>query len=90
MCVYSMIMDHYTDKWEKYKTIPPNPITIPLVPDKSGQLPSAEEIAEFYKLLERAREYDKKNNEPDCELDSKKEKLRILAEELGVKIEFVE
>jgi hypothetical protein len=38
--------------------------------------------------LERAREYDRKNGEPDCELDEKKQRLQKLAEELGIKIGF--
>ena len=49
----------------------PNPIT-------------SEEIQEFRRLLERAREYDKRNNEPNCEMEEKKQKLRDLAKELGI------
>ena len=48
-----------------------------------------EEIEEFRKLLDRAREYDKRNNEPDCETKEKKEKLLALAKELGVEINFL-
>ena len=47
---------------------------------------SPEEVAEFHELLRRAREYDKKNNEPDCELESKKQRVRDLAKELGVEV----
>lgn len=47
-----------------------------------------EEIAEFRRLLKRAREYDRRNNEPDCELEEKKARLRDLAKELGVTITF--
>ncbi len=47
------------------------------------------EIEEFRKLLERAREYDKRNNEPSCELDSKKELLLGIAKALGVEIDFL-
>ncbi len=49
---------------------------------------SSEEIAEFYELLERARAYDKAHGQPNCELESKKEKLTKLAKDLGVEITF--
>lgn len=85
MCVVSMIMDHYWDKWSQpQKPNPPDPIyiSIPVV------LPTQAEIDEFHKLLERAREYDKRNNEPDCELSEKKERLQKLADELGITIKI--
>lgn len=50
---------------------------------------TSEEIEEFRTLLERAREYDRKNNEPDCELQEKKQKILDLAAEHGLKIEFL-
>jgi hypothetical protein len=81
-------MDHYHDKW----THPPyqQPITAipftnyPMVPSIS-----AEEIAEFRKLLERAREYDKRNNEPDCEIEGKRQAILTIAKQLGVEISFL-
>lgn len=89
-----MIVDHYYEKWDQYPP-PPQPIVTPpiiisptVVPVQPQPTISPEEIEEFKRLLERAREYDKKNGEPECELESKKEKLKKLAEELGVEIEF--
>lgn len=99
MCVYSMIVDHYGDKW--YKRIP-QPWTEPAVQPSAPYVPypvytpvvvpqiSPADIAEFYELLRKAREYDKKHGEPDCELDEKKERLKSIAKALGVKIEFSE
>lgn len=102
MCVVSMVMDHYADRWGK-----PEPFTSPFAPGTNPYpginptgvpftplfqppvFPSREEVAEFRKLLERAREYDKKHNEPDCELADKKAKLKKIAEELGVEIDFL-
>lgn len=82
MCVVSMIYDYHYDKWwERYNI---QPVTLPVLP-----FITPEEIVEFRKLLERAREYDKKNNQPDCELDEKKEKLKKLAKEMGVEISFL-
>jgi hypothetical protein len=92
MCVVSMVMDHYWDKWEPIRRVPyvvPDEY-IPFVGPATPPLPiTPEEIEEFRRLLERAREYDKKNNEPDCELQEKRERLQKLAEELGVKIDFL-
>ncbi len=90
MCVVSMIMDHYDDKWNKKiqepKTIKPDltPYTFPKQP-----YITPEEIEEFRTLLERAREYDKRNNEPDCEMESKRQRILDLAKELGVEIDFI-
>lgn len=86
MCVVSMVMEHKTLEWsERYRLGPSQgPLQDPFVP-----LPTPQEIEEFRKLLERAREYDRKHHEPDCELESKRQRLRDLAKELGVEIEFV-
>jgi len=90
MCVVSMIMDHFHNKWDKLTW--PHKEIYPWQPQLSPldiQLPSKEEIEEFRKLLERAREYDKRNSEPDCELEEKKQKIRDLAKELGIEIDFI-
>lgn len=89
MCVVSMIMDHQFDEWDrKYRPWLSEPIITPYQKPQRA-FPTQEEIDEFHRLLDRAREYDRKNNEPDCELEEKREKLRKLAEELGIKIDFV-
>lgn len=87
MCVVSMVMDHYYEKWGQFTNPNPPvffPVAVPAIPTITP-----EEIAELKKLLERAREYDRKNNEPDCELAEKRDRVKKLAEELGVKIDFV-
>jgi hypothetical protein len=81
MCVVSMVMDHYWDKWSP----PPQLPTFPMVPPTI----TPEEVEEFRKLLERAREYDKKNNEPDCEIAEKRDRIKALADSLDVKIDFL-
>lgn len=82
MCVVSMVMDHYWDKWRE------NPGSITVTP-QIVYPPTQEEVDEFRALLKRAREYDKKHNQPDCELEEKKQKLMKLADELGIKIDFI-
>lgn len=87
MCVVSMVMDHFYEGW-KYRQ--PQPWIVPMPVPFPGTTPiSPAELDEFRRLLERAREYDKKMNQPDCELEEKRQKLLKLAGELGVNIDFV-
>lgn len=85
MCSVSMVMDHHQAIWTQRLD------QTRLTQLDQQQMPNItrQEIAEFKKLLERAREYDKRNNQPDCELEEKKNKVRELAEQLGVKIDFL-
>lgn len=64
-------------------------VPVPVAPVVPVQLPTQAEIEEFRKLLERAREYDKRTGQPDCELEEKRAKLKKLAEEMGVDIAFI-
>jgi hypothetical protein len=95
MCVFSMIAQDRIDKWQDYwpppmspavPTIPTIPWTVPVTPPV--RVPTQEELDEFYRLLKKAREYDRKNNEPDCEDNDKKRILREMADKLGVEINF--
>lgn len=97
MCTVSMVMDHYTDIWGR-RLIPspapffpsdPNREGWPVRPASPARPITDDELDEFRRLLERAREYDRKNNEPDCELDEKRQALKKLAEQMGVDIAFV-
>lgn len=106
MCVYSMISDHYWEKWvprhPRPWTLPDfpgyprtpeppqpyiHPATSPVSPEEFKKL--AEEVEELRKLLERARKYDERTGQPECELDEKRKALKKLAEELGVDISFL-
>ena len=87
MCTVSMIMDWKENEWARKYYPQPNTNTPPII--SPVQFPTKDEIDEFRRLLERAREYDKKMGQPDCELESKRNKLKDMAKELGVEIEFV-
>ena len=100
MCVYSMVVDHYHDKWAPYVPYYPTVPAWPAVPNIPLPLPTititpvtpqvtAAEIAEFRQLLDRARQYDKEHNEPDCDLQEKKDALKIIADRLGIDVSFV-
>jgi hypothetical protein len=47
------------------------------------------EVEDLKKLLERAKEYDARNGEPECETDEKMEVLRKVAELVGVDLDSV-
>lgn len=94
MCVVSMINDHFYDKWTK--PVSPQPgIEIQYSSFLTEQEIAAlrkfirDDLPEFKALLERARQYDIDNNEPDCELQEKRKRILDLAEELGVEIDFL-
>lgn len=107
MCVVSMIMDHYSDKWRDRLPQPQGPQPFfPYTPSVPPQSPEDQrkaleqfmyrppaitdaEILEFRQLLDRAREYDKRNNEPDCEIAEKREAVLRIAKQLGVEISFL-
>jgi hypothetical protein len=87
MCVMSMVYDYYQDKWKQPLQYPIYPTWI--IPSSLPPQLTPEELAEFRKLLERAKKYDEENNQKDCELEEKKKKLRELAAELGAKVDFL-
>ena len=72
MCVVSMIMDHYGDEWQRryrqWPILPMPGINYPIPP--APPAPSQAELDEFRRLLERAREYDKRNNGGISELEN--------------------
>lgn len=87
MCVMSMIIDHYNEKWQPYM-----PKQWPIIQEtpsniKFPKFPTKEELDEFWKLYERAKEYDRKNHEPDCETKEKIDKLLDLAKSLNIEEE---
>lgn len=87
MCTYSMIVDHYTQKWEQLQ--PRITLTPPFVLLNAEPAITDAEIKEFRTLLDRAREYDKKTGQPDCETDEKRQLLKAVADKLGIDVSFV-
>lgn len=88
----SMIMDSYGEYWQrKFDEYNSKPYTEPSLPPIPRQPPiiTPTELELFKIQLEKAKIYDKKNGEPDCELEEKKKKLLLLARELGVEITFL-
>lgn len=94
MCVVSMITEHYWDKWYpcvQPQTLPWNPAPWTPPPTITIQPQIAqEEVAEFKRLLERARDYDTRNHEPACQNAEKVAALKTIAKALNIDISFVD
>lgn len=93
-----MVMDHYQQTWPQiYPWVQPWPacpdpskhIEITIVPRELTPEEKEAELTKLKDLIERAKKYDKDNNEPDCELEKKRQVLRDMAKQLGIEIDFV-
>jgi hypothetical protein len=47
------------------------------------------EVEEMKQLLIKALDYDKRNNEPDCQIEDKLETLRRIAAEVGINLDDI-
>lgn len=104
MCTVSMIGDHYGDKWfpKRYpgdfqpfdpdkragrediaKILAGNQVTR----EEFDKLKA--EVAEMTQLLKRALEYDRKNNEPDCQMEEKMALLRKVCDAVGIDLDEI-
>jgi hypothetical protein len=82
-----MIGDHFNDKWKQ----PPYRQIFTNIPDVSRAEFEAlkKEVEEMKALLKRAKEYDEKNNEPNCEIEEKMAMLRKFADAVGIDLDDV-
>lgn len=99
MCVVSMVGDHYNDKWKDRHF--PSTWTWPGSGAGSQGYPPLNtvskqefdslkaEVLEMKQLLLRAIEYDKRNSEPNCEMEEKVALLKQVAKMVGVSLEDV-
>ncbi len=92
MCTVSMIGDFYGDKWRDRSWYVPS---FPHIPQTPSQITRDEfdelkrEVADMKELLKRAKEYDERTGQPDCEIDEKMDLLRKIAKLVGVDIDDV-
>lgn len=88
MCVVSMVGDFYGDKFKKeeWKGIfPINPGYFPpsgVTREEFEKL--KKEVEEMKDLLKRAKEYDQRTSQPDCEMEDKVAILKKVAQLVGV------
>lgn len=89
MCVVSMVGDFYQDKWKEYQ--PYTTITnFPISEVSKAEFDKLKkEVEDMKELLKRAKIYDEKNNEPDCEIQEKMEFLRKMAKMVGINLDDV-
>jgi len=82
-----MVGDHFNQQWQKpyYQQIFTN---IPEVSKKNFEA-LKREVESMKELLIRAKAYDEKNNEPNCEMDEKVAKLKEIAKLMGVSLDDV-
>jgi hypothetical protein len=102
MCVVSNVSDYYRDRWYPYL---PEPKPLPYTPPVTTYPPNLlekffpqtppppkitdEEVAEFKRLLEKARKWDEEHGEPHCEQDEKINDLKTMGDILGVNLDFI-
>lgn len=98
MCVVSMIGDHFDDKWKDLKPFIPyqqdwnkniQPINYHQKVSREEFEALKKEVEEMKALLKRAKEYDEKNNEPNCEIEEKMKFLREVAKLVGVDLDEI-
>lgn len=97
MCTVSMVGDHFTDKWTMPQpgigvwpsTQPPLNVTIhnPVTREEFDAL--KRDVEEMKALLKRAKEYDERNGEAECELEERMAVLRKVAKMVGVSLDDV-
>lgn len=91
MCFVSVVMQGQIDQWQQQ--LPKNPWN---QEPRLGPQPNTPEELErqlqaFKDLIERARQRDLLENQPDCEMEDKKRILQELADKLGIgKLTFLE
>ena len=96
MCVVSFIGDHYSDKWkDKWEPYIPKPEDVQPFVFPHPQISRQEfdnlkkEVEEMRELLRKAKIYDEKNNEPNCEIEDKMKLLREIAKLVGIDLDDV-
>ena len=92
MCVVSMIGDHFGDKWQNPNGTGisyPQIISDPNSASKQDLEALRKEVLEMKELLKKAIEYDKKNNEPNCQIEDKIAILKKVAEIVGVDLKDI-
>lgn len=93
MCAVSMVADHYNDLWKQQQwqqqwqmptVVSPWPLASTVTREEFDEL--KRQVEEMKTLLMRAKDYDDRTDQPDCESAEKFELIRRIAELVGVKL----
>ena len=91
MCTVSMVADHYRDMFVPKPWFPKPGVPWHVSPPSAVSREEFDElkrqVSEMAELLKRAKIYDERNNEPDCEIEEKMELLRKVARLVGVDLD---
>lgn len=92
MCTVSMVGDHYRDMWRPnpwYSSVTPNGLDSYVFVSKREFDELKRQVDEMKALLTRAKEYDARTGQADCEMDEKVDVLRRVARLVGVDLDEV-
>jgi len=91
MCVVSMVMDHYNERWPKeYPWIQQPTVTYCYSDVTRAEFEALKkEVENLKELLVKATEYDRRNNEPNCEIEEKVAAVKKIAELVGVSLDDI-
>lgn len=89
MCVVSMIGDHYNDRLSRHypQFYPSAPSSDRTTLQEFDALKA--EVEQMKELLKKAKAYDERNGEPECEVDEKMAALRSVARLVGIDLDDV-
>lgn len=93
MCVVSMVGDFAQERWPKefpnifkFKPMTGEDFKDPVTREEFEAL--KREVQMIKELLEKAKEYDERTNQPNCELEDKIALLKKVADLVGVNIKL--
>ncbi len=88
MCMVSVIGDLYKDKWEPKPWFPdPYPYIQNEGITRAEFDALRKDVQDLKKLLEMAKDYDRKHGEPNCEIEEKMKLLRAVAKAVGINLD---
>ncbi len=90
MCMVSVIGDLHKDKFTKPPYAPDYDFAAYTQAVTRAEFEALrKEVSDMKKLLEMAKDYDRKHNEPNCEVEEKMSLLRKVAKAVGVDLDEV-
>lgn len=87
MCTVSMVGDHYSETFpQRYEWMKVTPIELPTEVSREEFERLKADVEDMKSLLERAKEYDERTGQPNCEMEEKMRLLREIAKAVGVEL----